>query len=240
MDTTDEHSSRIPRPLSSLTTPPALTVPARGEPASLWLVDVNQHAAVLDQASEAVLDAEELRRVAAFRVDSARKLYQAAHVALRLLLGSCLGLPPARVELTREPCPCCDKQHGRPAVLGGGLHFSLSHSGEVALLALAATPVGVDVERVPTAAVVQQIAKSLHPLETKELEALPDAERPEGFARAWARKEAYLKGIGTGLGRDPAADYVGTGSRPGAELEGWELADVRVESYAAALATARH
>lgn len=213
-------------------------MPKAGEPASLWLVDVSQHEGQLNSASQAVLDAEELRRVEAFRVEPARRLYQGAHVALRLLLGACLDLPPEHVELTREPCPCCDKQHGRPAVKGGGVHFSLSHSGEVALLALAAVPVGVDVERVPAASVVEQVARSLHPREAEELAALPEVERPDAFARAWARKEAYLKGIGTGLGRAPSEDYVGTGSLPAAGPDGWTLADIQVRGYAAAVATA--
>lgn len=229
---------RTPTVLKSLSTPPEVELPRPGEPASLWLVDVTHHADVLDELSARVLDENERRQVDAFRVDDARRLYQAAHIALRLLLGTCLGREPAAVELTREPCPCCDKQHGRPAVVGGGLHFSLSHSGQVALLALAATPVGVDVELGPKPESVEGLAEHLHPRETKELSALPQQQKVKAFARVWARKEAYLKGIGTGLGRDLAADYVGSGPTPPPGPDGWHIADVAVAGYAAAVATA--
>jgi 4'-phosphopantetheinyl transferase len=34
------------------------------------------------------------------------------------------------------------------------------------------------------------------------------------FARLWARKEAFLRAMSTGLARDPGMDYVGSGPLP--------------------------
>ncbi|MER8041244.1 4'-phosphopantetheinyl transferase superfamily protein [Streptomyces sp. NPDC094032] len=63
----------------------------------------------------------------------------AAHTALRVLAGGYLGLGPAGLVFARLDCPGCGGPHGRPVLAGeaGRLHFSLSHSGELALLAFA-------------------------------------------------------------------------------------------------------
>lgn len=37
---------------------------------------------------------------------------------------------------------------------------------------------------------------------------------PEAFVRVWARKEAFLKALSTGLARDPGMDYIGAGEVP--------------------------
>jgi 4'-phosphopantetheinyl transferase len=137
------------------------------------------------------------------------------------------------VELVREPCPGCGGPHGRPAVGGTPLHFSLSHSGD---LAFADAPVGVDVEAAPSQEASAEVAAMLHPQERAELAALPPSAVPESVARCWSRKEAYLKGAGIGLAEGPSVTYVGAGPAPAVPAD-WSLADVRVASgYAAACA----
>jgi 4'-phosphopantetheinyl transferase len=122
-------------------------------------------------------------------------------------------------------------------VRGGDAHFSMSRSGDVVLTGIADVPVGVDIEQVPRPDVVAELSSSLHPKEAAELAAAPDHAKSAAFARAWARKEAYLKGIGTGLSRDLALDYVGAGARPGPGPRGWVLRDVAVpEGYEGACA----
>ncbi|MFD0394245.1 4'-phosphopantetheinyl transferase family protein [Streptomyces nogalater] len=164
-----------------------------------------------------VLDAAERKRAASSRRPADRALYVASHLALRTLLGACLRVPAREVVLVREPCPGCGGPHGRPAEPGTPppLHFSLSHSHGLALIGVAAVPVGVDVQRVPGPGTVDVCAPSLHPAERAELDRLPPGARPGAFAQLWARKEAYLKGIGTGLSRPASADYLGADPGPG-------------------------
>ncbi|WP_367132556.1 MULTISPECIES: 4'-phosphopantetheinyl transferase family protein [Streptomyces] len=193
-------------------------------------------AALRDHAR--VLDPAERDRAAAFVRDLHRNRYIASHVGLRLLLGAYLATDPAAVVLVREPCPGCGGPHGRPAAAGAPLHFNLSHAGDLALFAFADTPVGADVEQLQPAEVVDEVARVLHPDETAELAALPAARRPEAFARCWTRKEAYLKGTGTGLSENPSVTYVGSGPAP-ASPAGWALTDVTAPpGYAAAVAVA--
>lgn len=213
---------------------PALLVPAGGP--SLWLVDAVRHGGHAQRMAPGILDDGELARAARLVVAADRRCYVAAHVALRLLLGARLGVAPEDVPLTRDPCPSCGGPHGRPAT-GGGVHFSLSHSREVALLAVADMPVGVDIEQLPKPGVVSEIAGQLHPAESRELAELPEEQRPVAFGRVWTRKEAYLKGEGIGLADGLATDHVGTGPRPRPGPAGWTITDVRAPAgYAAAVA----
>ncbi|WP_238420802.1 4'-phosphopantetheinyl transferase family protein [Streptomyces taklimakanensis] len=202
----------------------------------MHVLRVSEHAA--DARDGAVLSEEERARCAAFVREEDRDRYRVAHTALRRELAGLLGTDPTAVPFTREACPLCGGPHGRPAVPGNPVHFSLSHSGDLVVLAFDDAPVGVDVEAYPTAAVVAETASVLHPRERAELGGLPASHRPAAFARCWTRKEAYLKGTGTGLGEAPSVTYVGSLAVP-AEVPGWTIGDVPVpDGYAAAVAVA--
>ncbi|MQT04716.1 4'-phosphopantetheinyl transferase family protein [Streptomyces jumonjinensis] len=207
----------------------------------LWLADATRRPAVVEELARRVLDETEWDRAAALSRTADRRCYVTAHVALRLLLGAQLGIAADRVRFRREPCPCCGGPHGRPAPADPGvpLHFALSHSGDLALLAFAATPVGVDVQTRGSAEAADEVKGVLHPREEAELAACSEAGRPDAFARVWVRKEAYLKGLGTGLARSPSLDYLGTGTGAVDGPPGWRVEDITVPpGYAAAVAVA--
>ena len=115
-------------------------------------------------------------------------------------------------------CPACGSDtHGRPWLRHEGrtVHVSVSRSGPHLVTAIAAMPVGVDVE----AAVIDVLPELvLAPGETHHL------------ARAWARKEAILKARGTGLATQ-MSDVV-------LAQERWQDL-VAPEGYVAALAVGR-
>ncbi|MER5217504.1 4'-phosphopantetheinyl transferase superfamily protein [Streptomyces sp. NPDC002838] len=208
-----------------------------GSMLSLWLVNALSEGEGAARLAPRLLEPAEQQRAAAFGRPEDRRRYVVAHVALRVLLGARLGVTADAVRLVREPCPTCGAPHGKPAVHGGDAHFSISRSGDVVLIGIADVPVGVDIEQVPRSDVVAELSSSLHRKEAAELAAEPDHTKSVAFARTWARKEAYLKGIGTGLSRDPARDYVGAGPRPGTGPRGWALGDVAVpDGYAGAFA----
>ncbi|MCX4782965.1 4'-phosphopantetheinyl transferase family protein [Streptomyces sp. NBC_01264] len=204
---------------------------------AVWLVDTDAQDRAAARLAPEVLDPVEQQRAAAFKREVDRRRYVASHVALRLVLGAWLDLPPGRVRITRAPCPGCGGPHGRPVSEDGPVHFSLSHSDRLALLAVGPVPVGADVEALPTASAVAELAGQLHPREIAELEALAPEERPAAFGRVWVRKEAYLKGLGIGLARGLSLDYVGAGDTPADGLPGWSLTNVAVPpGFAAAVA----
>jgi 4'-phosphopantetheinyl transferase len=204
----------------------------------LWLVDARAPQPALDLA---VLDEEERERAARFVRDEDRVLYAVAHAALRTILAARTGVPAAELRFERAPCPCCGALHGRPRLSSAdGPEFSLSHGGDLVLVGLApaATPIGVDVERLPSLQTVHETMTTLHPAEQAELGGQAGGPSPESFARIWTRKEAYLKALGTGLGREPSEDYVGEAA-PAALPRGWTVTTLPAgPGHAAAFAVA--
>jgi 4'-phosphopantetheinyl transferase len=126
-------------------------------------------------------------------------------VAVRLLLGRMLGIPPAELEITRVCEHCGHATHGRPRLAGTGrdaVAFSTSHSGTHAAIAVAAgvPAVGVDIEVVRTRRFLERLAaRTLTPPALREWQQLPEADRLPCFLAAWANKEAYLKATGVGI-----------------------------------------
>lgn len=226
-----------PLAVPSLLDPPSLADVAPGDPAIWVLRTADVAEADLDQA-RAWLDDEERSHAASYVRAELRRPYEIAHAAARGIVGRAVGLEPAEVRFGRHACPRCGEPHGRPMVEGGHVEFSLTHTPGLVLVALADRPVGIDTERCPEPAGLAGMVSVLHPDEAREVEAAPDPqEAAERFTRAWTRTEAYLKGLGIGLGREPQADYLGTGEEPARFIDGWEVRDVVVpEGYAAAVA----
>ncbi|MEU9860047.1 4'-phosphopantetheinyl transferase superfamily protein [Streptomyces sp. NPDC047971] len=193
-------------------------------------------AAELGTLDLSVLDATERARFTALARPRDRARYAFAHIALRTVLATRTGLPNHQLRFGRDPCPCCGAPHGRPVLrdLPGGPEFSLSHRGDLVVIGVDSEPIGVDVEPEPDEDTLAQVLPLLHPAERARVEAAEAGARTAVFATLWARKEAYLKGLGTGLGRDLAADDV-TG-----DLPGWALTDLSAEPRTAVAVAVRH
>lgn len=86
---------------------------------------------------------------------------------------------------------------GKPFLPGHpGIHFNLSHGGDLAVCGVSDRPLGVDVESLLPAD-PDMAAYAFSPAERAWLEEQPDPAR--AFTRLWVRKESYLKCLGTGL-----------------------------------------
>ena len=79
-----------------------------------------------------------------------------------------------------------------------GLHFSLSHSGELVLCSLSDAELGCDVET-PRRVNAALVRRFFHPDEQRWLFSLPQGEQDAAFLRLWTLKESYVKAIGLGL-----------------------------------------
>jgi 4'-phosphopantetheinyl transferase len=114
-----------------------------------------------------------------------------AGAQLRRLLASYLEDDQPELRLTQGP-------HGKPELADGALHFNLSHSGAVALIAItAAAPVGIDVEQPPRRSRPNLARRICSPAELEHVAASADPDR--ALLRLWVRKEAVIKSSGIGL-----------------------------------------
>jgi 4'-phosphopantetheinyl transferase len=142
--------------------------------------------------------------------------------AARRALGTILADYLGAVEVTAD-------EDGKPrlATAPERLSFNLSHSGELALVAIAAggIEVGVDVERLrPRRALLRLAERRLPPADAAAVATAAEADRERAFYAAWTRHEARVKCTGAGL----------SGPEPGAEVVAWQL---EVDpGYAAAVA----
>ncbi len=207
------------------------------EPVELWSLRVSDSSPV----SVAGLSEAEQEHARRLREPADRERFLASHLLLRELLGVRLGLAPRQLLFRRATCPACGDQHGRPVLAwpAADVHFSLSRRGDIVLVAIAETAVGVDVELVPSEEASRQVSRLLPASERDELERAASAQRPEVFARLWARKEAYLKGVGTGVGCGLAGPACGLADPTGtpSPQRGWRVFDVATKpGYAAAAA----
>jgi 4'-phosphopantetheinyl transferase len=147
-------------------------------------------------ATEPWLSDEERAR-AAQAAPARRREFTAGRRLLRAVCGAHLGCAPAAVPLRLLPS-------GKPVIDAPGsaaLELSLAHAGDVILLAVSrAGAVGVDVERLDRPRNFEAIAaRYFAPEEQAALAALPPDARAAAFTRAWTRKEAMVKAIGSGI-----------------------------------------
>jgi 4'-phosphopantetheinyl transferase len=151
-----------------------------------------------DRASgdaELVLCDEERARAAQFRFPADRRRFVTAHAALRRALAEQIGQRPEALCFTRSA-------FGKPSLANGPrVHFSLSHSHALGLIAIGRRgPLGADVEVLrPVPDALELAERHFTPAEHAALAALPPAEREHAFLVCWTRKEACLKAIGLGL-----------------------------------------
>ena len=156
----------------------------------VWTIPLDGPSPTLD-----VLSAAERERAARFVFDRDRRRYIAAHVAMRRILGTVLGRAPHLLAFTEGP-------HGKPALMDAPrVHFNLSHSDELAVLAVSPhAEVGVDLEAATPMTDADAVAEAhFSPAELAAWRQLPAPERLPGFYRLWTRKEAFIKAVGTGL-----------------------------------------
>ena len=155
----------------------------------LWRFDLGIEAAVIHW-----LSADERARAARYLVPAAGERFRRARGLLRWALAGYLGRPPEQLEFRYGG-------QGKPALVNEELQFNLSHSGDMAMLAVARDlPLGIDLERLDAGKQLSAIARRLFPAaRCRELEALEGEQRVQGFYHDWTAMEARVKARGEGV-----------------------------------------
>lgn len=192
------------------------------------------------------LSSEELLRGNRLLDQERRQRFFAGRGMLREMLSGYLGEHPAGIRLSEGEF---GKLHLSDHLEGDSLTFNLSHAGDLLLIAFAAgREVGVDLEQLrqdlPYRAMAERYFSGR---EQEELFGLPGSEQLGAFYRCWTRKEAYLKGTGTGFSQPSNGfDMALLPGQPAvllahrylpAEVGRWSISDLEVpEGYCAAVA----
>lgn len=158
----------------------------------LWRVDLSASVTNIR-----LLSRDEHERAARFHFERDRQHFKASRSALRSILGRYLNLSPEALEFGQT-------EYGKPFLTNpeaAGLLFNLSHSGEVAVIAVARErEVGVDVEIMRADFATNEVAEHFFSVaEIYTLSGLEPDQRTQAFFNCWTRKEAYVKARGEGL-----------------------------------------
>ena len=206
----------------------------------VWAVRLDDATVDLDRGRK-LLSSEEHERAARFHFEQHRRRYEISHIALHKILSGYLQIDPARLYFDLGA-------NGKPklpaSLAASGVDFNLSHSNEMALLAVTASgEVGVDIEFVKPNFQFQEIAERFFTAkEVAALRRLPADLQRQAFFKCWTSKEAFLKAKGTGLSGkldEVEIDLSAAGLvRIDADVPGWSLAELIFNSeYQAALVT---
>jgi 4'-phosphopantetheinyl transferase len=165
----------------------------------LWLAPLASSYDAAQLASfETLLDAGERARWQRFRFPEDRERFLVGRAFLRTVLATTLGRDdPAALQFATAT-------HGKPELAGvdaGKLHFNLSHTGTMLVLATSAHhALGVDVEALSRTVDLLPLAQRYFTQqEYDELRSLHGTAQRERFFTLWTLKEAWLKACGLGL-----------------------------------------
>lgn len=160
----------------------------------VWSIPLQVDATEL-QKSRLLLSPEELRQADRFAFPELGRRYAVAHAALRVILASYSGTNPLAINFETNP-------FGKPGI--PNLSFNLSHSNEMALLAVTAKgDIGIDIEFAKRNRDMDLIVeKTFAQPEWEEYRQMPAHLRERAFYTGWPRKEAFIKACGKGLSCD--------------------------------------
>jgi 4'-phosphopantetheinyl transferase len=163
--------------------------------AHVWTVplDAPNH---LRKALSRCLSESERRRLDGCATEVAARRFALGRGALRHVLSLYAGRPPAAISLLHG-------ELGKPTLPDDDdIHFSMSHSLDLALIVVARTEVGIDMEHLRRPARMERISRRLfHPDTVALLERLDTRRRTHAFLDAWTLREAHVKAVGGGLFR---------------------------------------
>lgn len=153
------------------------------------------HTSVLDECYEywyARVSAARREKIDAYRQEKDKRLSLLSEVLLIKALED-LGVVSDTLEFEYG-------EHGKPSIVGvEGIYYNISHSGDVAVCAIADCPVGVDVELIDK--YNEKVAKRFfHKKEYEDLTGIEDeVARKRRFFQYWTLSESFIKYVGTGL-----------------------------------------
>jgi 4'-phosphopantetheinyl transferase len=177
--------------------PTTPTVLPPGE-VNVWLLRLEATPAKFEQL-RALLSPDEASRAARFLRNADRERFTISRGRMRQVLAQYLAADPRDIQFAYE-------NQGKPflkkTAAHAPLHFNLSHSHQLGLLAVSSTsPVGIDIEHAKDTLDAPGLAKRFFSdAESAIIAGAPDADAlRRRFYTCWTRKEAFVKALGSGI-----------------------------------------
>ena len=160
----------------------------------VWLISLELKSDRI-RTLKSFLSNDELARAERFYFDKHRNHYIAARGQMRKILNKYLKIENEKLIFSYN-------EFGKPFLKNELLQFNLSHSHELALLAINLQhELGVDIEWMHRKTNLLQIGERFFSAnEFAVLKSLPVDQQRQGFFNCWTRKESYIKARGKGLG----------------------------------------
>lgn len=170
-------------------------IPIFRKEAHVFVVPLKESKSIQNQL-ESTLTPDELARADRFLMPYLRERYVVCRGRLREILGHAVNRKPGDIRFTYQ-------QWGKPVLQDAVLptiHFNVSHSGDWALVCIATSPVGVDLEIAQPKFQYKSIeSQVVSHAEQRHWSSIPAAERNSEMMRLWVCKEALLKAMGLGI-----------------------------------------
>ena len=127
-----------------------------------------------------------------------------------LVAGLLLRFAIEQQQMAYEDMQVCFGENGKPYIEGADFCFSISHSKDMVVCAVAGNELGVDIESIGrTDRICSDVGRSTRffnrvatALEKEWLANLPQSEKQKGFLRIWTGKESFGKANGKGIAQE--------------------------------------
>ena len=164
-------------------------------------------------------------RASSFAKEKDRNLFIAAHFALDSILKDIFQIPPIVLV----------DQYGKPFIKDHPIQFNISHTENRVLLGFSQQAIGIDIEKIIALPDLDLLIEySMHPDEIYFLNVQEPLQKLQLFYRLWTKKEALVKAMGIGLGKELSSFTL----QSTLEDDSWNAYEIAInERYSAAIAT---
>ena len=161
-----------------------------GKSAHIWRINISERLHLLEHA-DSLLSKDEHERANRYLQQHNTQRFIVSRVALRFLLGKYLGMIPGKIVFSKG----IDKKPFVQNREAHDIHFNVSHSGDIVLIAISGSEVGIDVEYIDNDFLFADVLPVCFSEEEQEI---VGESRPL-FYQLWTRKEALRKATGKGI-----------------------------------------
>ena len=174
----------------------------------IWRIQIPK---TLDLGQTAPLSTAEQARLAKMANASMRRLFLHVHRAKREILARYLNVSAKELALR-------ETEFGKPMLdssMPAALEFNISHTANMAVMAVSQIPVGVDLESAERRVNVLALARRYFDSATlNHIADLDETHQSKLFLRYWTQLEAYKKATGLGLRGGDQSLKMATASTP--------------------------